>query len=103
VPAEKKIARKGTQLLLGGDTLDRGRALAVVRKVSVATVWREAIEGEGLAPQERQFEKELDALDALFEKYDLDPSATLEWMIKRSVNADTLEAHQKALAELRAA
>jgi hypothetical protein len=99
VPEVKKIARKGTQLLVDPDTLDRGRALAVVRKVSVATVWRDSIVLDG---QEQAHQAELDALAALFKKYDLDPSATLEWMIKKNINADALEGVQKALAEVRA-
>ena len=52
----------GTQLLVSPHTLDRGRALAIVRHERVAEVWRAALEQNGLIGLEKQHLKELEEL-----------------------------------------
>lgn len=51
-----------TQLLVSPHTRDRSRALAIVRRESVAEVNRTALEGSGLKAVERQHTKDLDEL-----------------------------------------
>lgn len=54
----------GTQLLVSPHTLDRGRALAIVRHERVAEVWRAALEQHGLVGLELLHAVELSALEA---------------------------------------
>ena len=78
--------KESTQLLVSPHTLDRARALAVVRHESVAEVNRQALEGFGLIKLERMHAAELDALStALDERAPGRRSEALHQMIKYKI------------------
>lgn len=87
MPVTKREARKGTQLLVDGEVLDEARAIAVVREVSVAEVWRDAID---LSGQSDGYADQLNRLDDWLEKLGVDRSRALEWMVKRGINFEVL-------------
>jgi hypothetical protein len=81
----------GTQLLVPADVRDRARALAIVRKESVADVWRHAIEGGGLSMLEANSRELLNQLRRALDVMGVeDVSAALEKMILRRKNLDDL-------------
>lgn len=97
MPVTKKEARKGTQLLVDGDVLDEARAIAVVREVSVAEVWRDAID---LHLQSLENAEQLDKLDDWLGQLDVNRSKALEWMVKHGINFDVLAADEKMTAAM---
>lgn len=84
--------KESTQLLVSPHTLDRARALAVVRHEAVAEVNRQALEGGGLRSLERQHTDELDALSiALAERAPGRRSEALHQMIKYKITLAELK------------
>jgi hypothetical protein len=87
LPASNKVS---TQLLVSPHLRDRSRALAILRKESVAEVNRTALEGKGLAGLERQHADELSSLHVALNLMKVDKSEAFAYML----------AHRLSLADL---
>ncbi len=80
MPATNKVS---TQLLVSPHTRDRARALAIVRRESVAEVNRAALEGNGLTALEGRHRVELEHLFSVLAGMGVDRSAALATMLNR--------------------
>lgn len=87
MPAVNKV---GTQLLVSPHTLDRARALAIVRHEQVAEIWRAALDDGGLNGLERQHAEGISRLHAALNVQKVDKTRAFAAMLRGKLRVEDL-------------